>query len=216
VFVPNQTDGVILTYYEGTWEDQPDALTIGPAWFQSFLQWSDTQYIYNLNFGDGYKGQPGLEQTVLEARYAFAALGNSLYGFEIGNEVDGKTSVLTSFGHWWQVLDGWSQIRYVSLGLPNDRRPANWTQVDYVREWLQYAQAISNDSIGLAEDKEVEPLFQGCAYEAPRNLTVDPNVWNVADAIRDGMARTGKLKTVSDHDVSEQRHPSFLYLWLRS
>lgn len=32
----------------------------------------------------------GLDQCVLEAHAAYTALGDSLYGFEIGNEVNGK------------------------------------------------------------------------------------------------------------------------------
>lgn len=54
---------------------------------QSFHQFpKGTKYVYGLNFNDG---ESGLLQTVLEARYAFGAIQDDLYAFEIGNEVDG-------------------------------------------------------------------------------------------------------------------------------
>lgn len=88
-YYPNQTVGLINTYYHGTWEDQPDVVSIGPKWTESFQQFpAGTQYIYNLNF---YDGQSGLEQTVLEASAAWSALGKQIYAFEIGNEVNGTT-----------------------------------------------------------------------------------------------------------------------------
>ena len=95
VFTPNQTEGVILTYNEGTWEDQPDVLTIGPSWIESFQQFpAGTPYIYNLNFYwpsvpvNGVN-MSGIDQTVLEAANAWQGIGENLYGFEIGNEVNG-------------------------------------------------------------------------------------------------------------------------------
>ncbi|KAF2118086.1 glycoside hydrolase superfamily [Lophiotrema nucula] len=114
-YYPNQTDGVILIYNHGTWEDQPDAMSIGPNWHQSFRQFpKGTKYIYNLNF---YDGQAGLKQTVLEASAAWDALGESIYAFEIGNEPN-----------------GWAGT---------SRRPANWTRQDYVAQWKQFAKAIA-------------------------------------------------------------------------
>ncbi|KAF2477211.1 uncharacterized protein BDR25DRAFT_321643 [Lindgomyces ingoldianus] len=145
-YYPNQTEGVILTYYHGTWEDQPDVVSIGPKWHESFQQFpSGTKYIYNLNF---YDGEEGLKQTVLEASASWKALGESVYAFEIGNEVN-----------------GWAGTSC---------RPTNWT--------LQ------------------KPRFQGCAFTAPRDLTVSREAWNVANAVREGMATGGHLRSVADHD----------------
>lgn len=44
------------------------------------------------------------------------------------------------------------------------------------------------------------PRFQGCAYTAPRNVSVFDDTWNVANAIRAGMNEGSYLKTVADHD----------------
>ncbi|KAF7185183.1 Beta-glucuronidase [Pseudocercospora fuligena] len=167
IYHDNQTAGII-NYYSGdrTWLDQPTNVSIEPRFFESFQQFpASTQYIFTLNFN---VGEAGFNQTLLEAFAAWNALGESIYAFEIGNEVD-----------------GWGKI---------SRRPKNWNQHDYVREWQALAEAISkNCSIPL-------PRFQGCAYTAPRNITIGDNSWNVANTIRAGLDVNGHLKSVSDHD----------------
>lgn len=86
-WIQNQTVGVI-NIFDHPDEDQPDALTIGPAWLQSFQTFpKGTRYIYGLSFSNGTEG---LQQTLDEATAAFWGLGDSLYAFEIGNEVDGE------------------------------------------------------------------------------------------------------------------------------
>lgn len=88
LYYANQTEAVNLTF-TNPGDDQPSALTIGPAWMQSFQQFPEgTKYIFGLNF---YDNQTGLDQTVLEARAAWDALGSNIYAFEIGNEVDGTS-----------------------------------------------------------------------------------------------------------------------------
>lgn len=92
VYYPNQTEALNETF-TNPGDDQPSALTIGPAWLESFQQFPNgTQYIYGLNF---YNGSSGLDQTVLEAIPAVKDIGTALYAFEIGNEVDSK-----SRNHW--------------------------------------------------------------------------------------------------------------------
>lgn len=67
---------------------------------------------------------------------------------------------------------------------------------------LQYAAAIGNESIGLEIDRKVEPLFQGCAFEAPRYVGYNETpYWNVENALKYGISSTGRTKTVADHDV---------------
>lgn len=101
IYYPNQTQAVILTF-DSPGEDQPDSVTIGPDWMQSFQQFpKGTKYIYGLNFYDNSTGempvlfddQTGLQQTVLEAKDAWDAIGDDIYAFEIGNEVDGTLSI---------------------------------------------------------------------------------------------------------------------------
>jgi hypothetical protein len=71
----------------------------------------------------------------------------------------------------------------------------NWTLQSYVDQWKQTAQAIQ------ANTSLPEPRFQGCAFTAPSNLTDSPTVWNVANAVRNGLATDGQLRTVADHEV---------------
>ncbi len=128
----------------------------------------------------------GLEQCVLEAHAAYASLGNSLYAFEIGNEVNGESVCLIA-----------SSLAKYPPGWPGtERRLANWTLQDYVTQWNQYATAISQNLTSMDSVR----LFQGCAFEAPRDI-VTRTSWNVQNAELDGMLRN-KAKTVSDHEVS--------------
>lgn len=129
----------------------------------------------------------GLEQCVLEAHAAYTALGNSLYAYEIGNEVDGESPYLL-------IL---IRLAKHPLGWPGgSRRLANWTIQSYVTQWNQYATAISQNLTGVDSMR----LFQGCAFEAPRHVG-NRTFWNVQNAELDGMSQN-KAKTVSDHEVS--------------
>ncbi|KIM94392.1 glycoside hydrolase family 79 protein [Oidiodendron maius Zn] len=145
VYYPNQTEAIIDPF-NSVASDQPSKSMLGPAWMQSFQQFPrGTKYIYGLNFFNPanetlFNVGNGLSQCVLEANAAYTALGDSLYAFEIGNEVD-----------------GWPG---------GSRRPANWTIQSYVNQWNQYATAISRNLTG----KDAIRLFQGCAFEAPRKI----------------------------------------------
>ncbi|KAI1431874.1 hypothetical protein GGR50DRAFT_35531 [Xylaria sp. CBS 124048] len=104
-----------------------------------------TRFIYGLNFFNEvnetlFNVGHGLDQCLLEAHTAYTALGDSLYAFEIGNEVD-----------------GWPG---------SSRRPATWTVQDYVAQWNQYATAISRNITGIYAMR----VFQGCAFGAPRKI----------------------------------------------
>ncbi|KAI1323042.1 hypothetical protein F5Y16DRAFT_415293 [Xylariaceae sp. FL0255] len=168
VYFPNQTEAIIDPF-DSVASDQPSYSYIGPAWMQSFQQFpSGTKYIYGLNFYNPenetlFDVGDGLAQCVLEASAVYNALGDSLYAFEIGNEVD-----------------GWPG---------GERRPANWTIQDYVTQWNQYATAISQNLTGADADR----LFQGCAFEAPREIgnITDWNVQNAElDGMKSDKAKT--------------------------
>ncbi|KAI9684330.1 MAG: hypothetical protein M1820_010889 [Bogoriella megaspora] len=167
-WIQNQTEAIIETIAPGA--DQPSALSIGPAWLQSFQQFPEgTRYIYGLSFQDG---AAGLDQVLLEAVPAYQALGDSLYAYEIGNEVD---------------------------GFPGGRRPANWTVQDYATQWKQYAASVDEELQTSAGVQDFEPLFQAGAFEAPRRLN-NISYFTAQTAEEAGIASTGKVKTISDHD----------------
>ncbi|KAI0187813.1 hypothetical protein EV127DRAFT_368742 [Xylaria flabelliformis] len=145
VYYTNQTEAIIAPFSSPA-ADQPSKSMLGPAFMQSFRQLAaGVRYIYGLNFFNPknetlFNVGDGLAQSVLEANAAYNALGDSLYAFEIGNEVD-----------------GWPG---------GQRRPENWTIQSYVTQWNQYATAISQNLTGT----DAARLFQGCAFEAPRHL----------------------------------------------
>ncbi|GKZ86188.1 hypothetical protein AnigIFM56816_001240 [Aspergillus niger] len=155
IYYPNQTEAIIDPF-SSVASDQPSHTFVGPSWFQSFRQFPNgTQYIYGLNFfntvNETYnKIGNGLDQCVLEANAAYKTMGNSLYAFEIGNEVD-----------------GWGNGKH---------REGNWTVQRYVNQWNEFATAISRNLTG----ENAARLFQGCAFEAPRHINerTDWNVEN--------------------------------------
>ncbi|OJZ84289.1 glycoside hydrolase family 79 protein [Aspergillus luchuensis CBS 106.47] len=155
IYYPNQTEAIVDPF-SSVASDQPSHTLIGPSWFQSFRQFPNgTQYIYGLNFFNTvnetyYNIGNGLDQCVLEANAAYETMGNSLYAFEIGNEVD-----------------SWGNGKH---------RDGNWTVQRYVNQWNEFATAISRNLTG----KDATRLFQGCAFEAPRHLDerTDWNVEN--------------------------------------
>nr|AQW38601.1 beta-glucuronidase [Talaromyces pinophilus] len=163
VYFPNQTDVAIIAPFQSEASDQPSHSFIGPKFMESFQQFPEgTRYIYGLNFFQSenetlFNVGDGLDQCVLEAYAAYTALGESLYGFEIGNEVN-----------------SWPG---------GSRRPANWTLQNYVDQWNQYATAISQNLTG----KDSMQLFQGCAFIAPRDVSDNITIWNVEHAEMDGM-----------------------------
>lgn len=76
----------------------------------------------------------------------------------------------------------------------------------YVDQWTEYADAVGREALG-ENDAELQPLFQGCAFTAPRNVKPgNTSVWNVQSVLQLGIAESGRLKTVADHDVSLNRH----------
>lgn len=61
-----------------------------------FFVWFDVDTLTGLNFFNPenetlFNVGDGLSQCVLEANAAYNAIGDALYGFEIGNEVDGES-----------------------------------------------------------------------------------------------------------------------------
>jgi hypothetical protein len=79
-----------------------------------FLQATGWQAIYGLNYGNSTP-----ERAATEAAFVASRLGRHLLFFQIGNEPD-----------FYKDAN-------------NGVRPASWGFQDYVREWLQYADAIS-------------------------------------------------------------------------
>lgn len=85
VYDADQETGVILGY-STPGADQPDKVTIGPSWYESFRTFpAGTQYVYQVSYRDN--SSQGVLNTIADAGRAFNALGSNLYAYELGNEV---------------------------------------------------------------------------------------------------------------------------------
>ncbi|KAF2098183.1 family 79 glycoside hydrolase [Rhizodiscina lignyota] len=125
--------------------DQPKNSTIGPSFWRSFNRLSSTKYIFGLNF---FKNDSTFMQNlygeVSESRKNIPT--EKLYLFELGNEND--------------------------VGTGNGFRPANWTQKDYVNEWVyrtEHLQSKNNDKLRF-----YAPSFAGLGNDVFSPITV----WN--------------------------------------
>ena len=116
--------------------DYPTTLSIGPAYFESYETWPGTKFIHGFNLGrNSTVARKGLIDSV---PYVCKALeGGKLAYWELGNEPDlYKTS---SQGHV---------------------RPANWTEQDYVNEWLHWTRAIRTAMQGTCPDLASNQSFR--------------------------------------------------------
>ncbi|KAL1961879.1 hypothetical protein VTN77DRAFT_959 [Rasamsonia byssochlamydoides] len=124
--------------------DYPYILYIGPSFFESYSTWPDTKFIHGYNLAKN--GSEALESLLATVPLACKALqGGKLAYWELGNEPDlYKTS---------------------AQGIV---RPANWTEQDYVNEWLNKSRAIREvmaeacpEMATDAEYKYIAPSFAG-------------------------------------------------------
>lgn len=107
-----------LGTYTNASQDYPTILSIGPAYFDSYSTWPDTKFIHGFNLAKN--GSVGYNSLLATVPLACKALENGKLAYwELGNEPDlYKTS---------------------SQG---PVRPRNWTEQDYVTEWLNKTRAI--------------------------------------------------------------------------
>lgn len=124
--------------------DYPYILYIGPSYFESYLTWPSTKFIHGFNLGKN--GTEGLDSLLATVPHVCKALeGGKLAYWELGNEPD--------------------LYKTASQGIV---RPSNWTEEDYVNEWLTKTRAIrrvmAKSCPGLASDanyKYIAPSFAG-------------------------------------------------------
>ncbi|GCB18100.1 beta-glucuronidase [Aspergillus awamori] len=129
------------TYITSISTDYPLILSFGPAFFESYFTWPGTKFIHGFNLGKNSSSD--IELMLESVPLACKALeGGKLAYWELGNEPDlYKTS---------------------AQGI---RRPASWTEQDYVDEWLNKTARIEKRLVEacpeLAESKYIAPSFAG-------------------------------------------------------
>ncbi|KAJ5336963.1 hypothetical protein MYU51_006263 [Penicillium brevicompactum] len=98
--------------------DYPSIISIGPSYFESYATLPGVKFSHGFNMGNN--STRGIETLLATVSLACKALGGGkLEYWEIGNEPDlFKTTT------------------------PNSVRPANWTESDYVTEWLERERVI--------------------------------------------------------------------------
>jgi hypothetical protein len=164
-YIPDQEEGIINNWDYTYNSDQPRNSTIGPAFWESYNVITGTQYIPGLNF---YKNDSdSLRNLQGEAQESLKYIpAERLHLLEIGNEND--------------------------YGAKSGFRPVNWTQEDYVEEWISRSRNIQTSDKSL---RFFAPSF--CCF----NITTDYSffspwtVWNSTF----GYDRDGWIEEVSQH-----------------
>jgi hypothetical protein len=120
--------------------DYPYIIYIGPSFFESYATWPKTKFSHGFNLGKN--GSEGLETLLNTVPLACKALQDGKLAYwELGNEPDlFKTS---------------------SQG---PVRPSNWTEQDYVDEWLAKSRKIHDALAKACPEMATEKNYQ---YLAP-------------------------------------------------
>ena len=159
--------------------DYPTTLSIGPSFFESYSTWPDMKFIHGFNLAKN--GSVGLDSLLATASLACKALeGGKLLHWELGNEPDlYKTSA------------------------QGPVRPANWSELDYVDEWLgktrQMKQVMAGDCPDLAQNGTynfIAPSFAGTGN------SLDPIItW------QDGLDTDRDIALISSHKYATSSRP---------
>jgi hypothetical protein len=124
--------------------DYPSIIFIGPSYFESYSTLPGVKFSHGFNMGKN--GTVGMDTLLATVPLACNALkGGKLAYWEIGNEPD-----------------------LFKTTKPDSVRPANWTESDYVTEWLAKKRAIrrqlTKSCPEMATDakyKYIAPSFAG-------------------------------------------------------
>jgi hypothetical protein len=117
--------------------DYPTTLFIGPSFFDSYSTWPNTKFIHGFNLGLGGNDSAGWETLIETVPLACKALGKEkLLWWEYGNEPD-----------------------LYSTSAQGPVRPANWSEPEYVSQWLNGTRAIKAELANACPD-----LLTGDSY----------------------------------------------------
>jgi hypothetical protein len=127
--------------------DYPTTLTIGPAYFESYLTFSGTKFVHGFNLG---KNSPAARAGLLDSvAYACKALGDGrLLHWEFGNEPD--------------------------LMQEQRVRPTTWNEPEYVEEWLEWTRAIRSE-LEKACPELGPPTWYAPSFAGTGNNSLDPS-----------------------------------------
>lgn len=120
--------------------DYPYIIHIGPSYFESYSTWPDTKFSHGFNMGKNTtEAMQTLRDTVPLTCKALS--GGKLMNWELGNEPD-----------------------LFKTTRPYPVRPADWTEKDYVDEWLSKTELMRRYLAKSCPDMATDELYQ---YLAP-------------------------------------------------
>ncbi|KAJ5917815.1 hypothetical protein N7454_010190 [Penicillium verhagenii] len=144
LYDPNLKTGINGTVVPAISTDYPSIVYIGPSFFESYATWPDTKFSFGFDLAKN--GTEGMDTLLATAPLACKALkGGKLAYWEMGNEPDLYKSSAT-----------------------DTKRPANWSESDYVTEWLSKTRLVKRqiakacpEMATHAEYRYLAPSFAG-------------------------------------------------------
>ena len=137
--------------------------------------------MYCVNYRDNTT--QGVNNTISEGQRVWKALGETLYAFELGNEIE-----------------GWNKVG----------RTPNWSPELYVKDYLNYTKLFDQYVFGPDKNK-VEPRFQAGTFQGSGGAKITPG-WNSVNVLQLGINNNSQIRSISQHDVSKSLYPYSLCL----
>lgn len=150
--------------------DYPTTITIGPAYFESYLTWPDTKFVHGFNLGENSTtARHGLLDSV---SFACEALGGGRLAYwELGNEPD--------------------------LFKRSSVRPPTWNEHDYALEWLAWTRRIREAMEASCPELATNETFQ---FYAPSFAGTGGNGLDPVIAWEAGLDADRDIALISSHN----------------
>lgn len=152
--------------------DYPTTIEIGPSYFESYLTWSNVKFTHGFNMGgnnDSRQWDTLLQTTAIVCKTL------------------GKEKL-----HWWEYGNEPDLFATSSQG---PVRPSNYTELDYVTEWLAATRAIKGVISEACPDMLSSDTY---GYLAPSFAGVT-NHLQAPQAWANGLDTDGTIKYFSTH-----------------
>lgn len=170
----SQTQALIGIVDPARSSDYPTAITIGPAYFESYYTWPGTKYSHGLNLALGANSSAGLQTLIDTVPLACRALSDGrLNAWEYGNEPD-----------------------LYSTSSQGPVRPPTWNESTYVWQWLNGTSEIERQIERYCPEmaRQGQPLFMAPSFAGTGNTLKAPVAW------ADGLDRNRDIEYFSTHN----------------
>jgi hypothetical protein len=170
VFNKSLTSAIVGIVDPAKSPDYPTTITIGPAYFESYMTWPDTKFIHGFDLGENSTStRQGLLDSV---PFACEALGSGRLAYwELGNEPD--------------------------LFKRSFVRPPTWNEEDYVLEWLTWTRQIRQAMQATCPELATNASYQ---YYAPSFAGTGDNGLDPVIAWEAGLDRDKDIALISSHN----------------